>query len=79
MASFLCKCGNSLKNNLCPNNVQLRVYSDEEWFALYGIKIISVGDIPLPKKDVWRCPVCERIYVFDNEGNLSKTYILEKE
>lgn len=74
---FQCKCGEILSNSLSPNNIQLRVYSDEEWDKLINLGQIDSVDIPFPKYDVWRCPVCERVYVFDEKSNLIKTYFLE--
>jgi len=79
MARMTCKCGEVLSNSLAPNEIQLRVYTDKEWDALHENDIIETWRIPLPTFDVWRCPVCERIYVFSvgNEKAI-KIYALEK-
>ena len=77
MAKMLCRCGNTLSNSLTPNDVELRVYTDEEWDHIIQTNG-KLEDLPVPKNDVWRCPVCERIYFF--EGNKSiKVYALEPE
>lgn len=65
MARFKCKCGNILSTTQCPNDVQLRVYTDTEWDEMINMGIIDSLNIPRPKKDVWRCNHCNRIYVFD--------------
>jgi len=78
MARFLCKCGEVLSTSLAPNNVQLRVYTDEEWDQIINQECINPIIIPLPKFDVWRCPHCERLYVFkDGEDQPIKRYVLE--
>lgn len=70
MAKVLCRCGNLLSNSQCPNDVQLRVYTDSEWDSIIDMGIIDPVNIPFPKYDVWRCPKCGRIYVYEYEkGN----------
>ena len=77
MARLQCKCGETLSNSLAPNDVELRVYTDREWDHIINMGQIDAVELPFPKREVWRCPECERIYVF--EGNtVKKTYILEK-
>lgn len=76
MAKFTCKCGNVLSNSACPNDIQLRVYTDTEYDEI--LELDKVCDIPLPKNDWWRCPLCERIYVFEG-NNLIRTYSLEND
>lgn len=65
MASMICRCGNRMSTTAAPNNVQLRVYTDREWDALVSKDILQGWKLPLPRYDVWRCPACGRIYVFD--------------
>lgn len=77
MAGMKCKCGNILSNTKAPNDIQLRVYTDKEYEEILGLN--SIRDILPPKIDVWRCPLCERIYVFDENDNLIKTYALEND
>ncbi len=79
MARFPCKCGRTLSNTACPNDVQLKVYTDREWDDILNMgNSIDPMDIPDPKYGVWRCPVCERIYFFDGTRCV-KIYSLEKQ
>ena len=78
-----CICGEYLSNSEAPNDIQLRVYTDWEWDAILENDTIETWKIPLPTHDVWRCPKCERIYVFgkpDKDGNSPaiKIYRLEE-
>jgi hypothetical protein len=34
MAIFKCVCGNVLANSICPNDIQLIVFTDREWEAI---------------------------------------------
>ena len=77
MARFPCRCGETLWNGMAPNDIQLRVFSDREWDQIINIGMIDSFDLPDPKYDVWRCPKCERVYVFDGE-NVIKKYVLEE-
>ena len=79
MAKMTCKCGNELSNVESPNEVELKVYTDKEWDEIMEIDTLNTWEIPLPKYDVWRCPKCERIYVFNEKDNkASRVYSLEK-
>lgn len=78
MARLLCKCGETLSNSQAPNDIELRVYTDREWDEIIQNDMIDPLMIPFPKYDVWRCPKCERIYVFDGD-KVIKRYIIEKE
>jgi len=77
-----CICGQYLSNSEAPNDIQLRVYTDREWDAILSVDIIETWKIPLPTCDVWKCPSCERVYVFKFEGGkhkFTKIYRLEDE
>ena len=65
MASMICRCGYRMSTSAAPNDIQLRVYTDVEWDAMTSEEWIEGWRLPLPKHDVWRCPRCERIYVFE--------------
>ena len=79
MARLLCKCGVTLSNSMAPNDVELKVFKDEEWDNIINMGQIDSIDLPDPKINVWRCSVCERIYVFDKDSDkVSKTYVLEE-
>ncbi len=79
MASMKCKCGEILSNSEVPNKIQLIVYTDIEWDKILSEECIETISIPRPQYDVWRCPVCQRVYVFE-PGKLEaiKIYALEK-
>ena len=77
MARFLCDCGNLLSNSVEPNVTTFRVYSQSEWDNIIKDDYIESIKIPFPKYDAWKCPICNRIYIFDG-GNLIKQYVLEK-
>lgn len=77
MARMECKCGEILSNSAAPNDIQLRVYTDREWDEIMNLGMIDSVDIPLPKYDVWRCPKCERLYVWREGNTMAKIYSLE--
>lgn len=80
MAGFICRCGNGLSNSLAPNDIQLRVYTDKEWDDIIGLgKIEDTLEIPFPQYDVWRCPKCERVYIFGEDNKVKKVYALEND
>jgi hypothetical protein len=76
MARFDCKCGTTLSNSVSPNNIELRVYTDKEWNEYMQGDFIDPIAIPSPKFDVWKCPGCQRVHVF-NGNILIKTYQIE--
>ena len=80
MAKMTCKCGYLLSTTQVPNDIELRVYTDREWDEILDCDIIEPWKIPSPKYDVWKCPNCNRIYVFEEGyGAPIMTYILEEE
>lgn len=68
MARIICNCGAELSNREAPNDIQLRVYTDREWDKICDCDSIKPWMIPNPKYDVWKCPNCKSIYVFE-DGN----------
>jgi hypothetical protein len=78
LARFQCKCGEILSNSLAPNNIELRVFTDIEWDDIINSEVIDPINLPHPKYDVWRCPKCERVYVFNEENMVIKVYTLEE-
>lgn len=79
MARMTCSCGEQLSNGASPNKIQLRVYTDEEWERIFDCETINPWMIPMPKYDVWRCPVCKSIYVYEDGNNKTvMVYRLEK-
>jgi hypothetical protein len=75
MASFYCKCGDRLNNVQAPNDTEWIVYSDREWDRILEVDTINTWEIPSPNVEVWRCPKCERVYVF-KDNRLIKYYVL---
>jgi len=53
---------------------------DIEWDDIINIGMVDSGDLPRPVYNVWRCPVCVRVYVFKKGNNspLLKVYALEE-
>ncbi|MBP3610366.1 MAG: hypothetical protein J6J42_08540 [Lachnospiraceae bacterium] len=68
MAKVVCSCGAELNNQEAPNNIQLRVYTDKEWDEICDCESIQPWMIPEPKYDVWKCPICKRIYVYESDS-----------
>ncbi len=80
MAKMTCRCGNLLHDG-SSKDIRLFVYS--EWDSELISELINSYDtkqrfMPQPKNDVWRCPVCERLYFFE-ENRVIKVYALEPE
>ncbi|MEY4531402.1 MAG: hypothetical protein RLZZ156_2123 [Deinococcota bacterium] len=75
MAKMTCKCGLHLDNQKFPNGVILWVYTDIELDSIMSEKM-DISDIPSPSHEVWKCPNCQRVYVFV-ENTLIRTYVLE--
>jgi len=70
LARMVCACGTHLSNRDSPNDIQLRVYTDREWEEIFDCEQIQPWMIPLPRYDVWRCPVCKSIYVFEGSNEM---------
>ena len=77
MASMGCRCGERLSNSAIPNDIELWFYTDNEWDSIWKNDVMETWRIPLPYYSVWRCPKCERVYVFENNKTI-KVYKLEE-
>lgn len=78
MARMICACGTELSNHEAPNDIELVVYTDIEWNKICNCDSIQPWMIPTPKYEVWRCPVCKRIYVYeDSDESPIMVYRLE--
>ena len=75
MANYWCKCNYRLSNSAAPDLVTWEVYSEKEWQDIIKLGVIDVDELPDPNIDVWRCPKCERFYVFKN-NKVVKYYVL---
>lgn len=56
MARFQCRCGEVLSNSLASNDIELRVYTDQEWDEIINCELLDSIKIPHPKYDAWKCP-----------------------
>lgn len=79
MASMICKCGKRLTDFEAPNDIQFRVYSDFEWDKILECDTVNTWEIPDSQYQAWKCPECERVYLFNNEKDEAiKVYKLEE-
>lgn len=78
MARMTCKCGVELSNHASPNDIELVVYTDQEWEKICDCESIQPWMIPSPRYEVWRCPKCKRVYVYE-DGNESPVMIYQLE
>jgi len=80
MARMNCICGEVLSNSAASNDIEIRAYTDREWDSILENDIIETWKIPYPKHYVWRCPRCERLYVFEGMAlkKAIKIYKLEE-
>ena len=76
MARMQCRCGEVIWNGQSPNDVQLIVYTDKEWDEIMNCNQLYPWMIPAPRYDIWKCPKCGRIYVYDRENDTPK-YVYE--
>ena len=68
MARLSCKCGYSMWNGICPNDIEYWVYSDRQMDSILDKDTISTLELmDLHTFNVWRCPQCKRLYIFDND------------
>jgi predicted RNA-binding Zn-ribbon protein involved in translation (DUF1610 family) len=56
-----------MSNSAVPNDFQLIVYSDTEWDKITSDTTL-VTEIPDSKYDVWKCPKCKRIFVYNDQS-----------
>lgn len=79
MARMTCKCGAELTNQQAPNDIELVVYTDREWEEICDCDSIEPWMIPLPRYNVWRCPQCKRVIVYEGANPCPvMVYALEK-
>lgn len=67
---LLCKCGENMWNGNIPNDIEYWVYSDKQSDKILENDIISTLELGMSYDyNVWRCPKCNRLYVFENGRN----------
>lgn len=79
MARLQCKCGNVMWNGNTPNDIEYWVYSDKQIDKILekdNISTLFFND--LCTYNVWACPECKRLYVFDAYDKLVGIYKLEE-
>lgn len=68
MARLKCKCGESLWNGKTPNDIELWVFSDKKLDSILENDNISTLELTdLFDYNVWCCPNCKRLYVFNEK------------
>ena len=80
MAHFVCRCGYDMWNGETPNDIEFWVYSDKTMDKLSFED--NIPFLSLCNKDdynVWRCPKCRRLYVFDEKGGVEPKYVYKPE
>ena len=79
MASMICRCGERLSNSEDLNEIQLRIYTMSEWDKLLEQDTVNTWEIPWPEHEAWRCPKCERVYLFEDGNNEAiRVYCVEE-
>lgn len=81
MARLLCKCGETMWNGAAPNDINVWCYTDrrlDEIMAEDSIFTFELAD--LYDYEVWVCPCCKRLYVFEHSErtNVKYVYALER-
>ena len=96
MAHLGCKCGYSMWNGYTPNDIEFTVFSDrrlcelaENLPASFSVPMecpLNFNDlmdlVDMADYEVWRCPKCGRLYIFDNQNDSDKAkfvYQLEED
>lgn len=82
MSRLLCKCGETMWNGLTPNDINVWCYTDRRLDEILAEDSISTLELAnLWNYEVWVCPCCKRLYVFENsERNKVKyVYALERD
>ena len=81
MAKIGCKCGSVLWNGECPNDIQYWVYSDFKMDEIFENDVIDVMKLSeIFDYEVWLCPDCKRLYLFEEDSTKVKyVYQLEEE
>ena len=80
MAHLGCRCGNSMWNGRVPNDIEFAVFSDVRSceivenppkFSTDPFELTcDLNDLfAMADYEVWRCPECGRLYVFDNQDD----------
>ena len=81
MARIGCKCGRTMWNGETPNDIEFHVMSDRRLCDIQQAD--SIGTVEMADSfdyNVWRCPDCGRLYVYDDKGSSALfVYTIEEE
>lgn len=70
MANMKCRCGNTMWNGNTPNGIEYWVYSDRQMCSIEEEdSILTIDLADKANYNVWCCPKCMRLYVFDEQGD----------
>lgn len=83
MAHLNCRCGYSMWNGATPNDIEFTVFSDIRFCELLDEPCFFSGDPDMFPEDImalmdradyeiWRCPECGRLHVFDRQDSPAK-------
>lgn len=89
MAHLGCRCGYSMWNGRVPNDIEFTVFSDRRFCELVEKPpdlfsnpedfALDIGDLmDMADYEVWRCPKCGRLYIFDLQNNPNKAKLVYK-
>ena len=80
MSRLECKCGHTLWNGETPNNIEYWVYSDKTIDSILKSDVIDTLALNnLFDYNIWRCPECKRLYIFNKNESVPKyVYTQEK-
>lgn len=74
MARFGCSCGNTLSNSTVPNDIQMHVTKFKDWKTACKD---NVQVLDWPEEEVWRCPRCKRLYLFEGVKR-TREYVVDE-
>lgn len=73
MSRIVCKCGQIMWNGNTPNDIELWAHTDNQLCTILEKDEISTLDLANSYNyNIWCCPVCKRLYVFDEQESCIK-------
>ena len=79
MAHLVCKCGHDMWNGESPNDIEFWVFSDKTMDEMsYEDNIPFLSLFNKEDYNVWLCPKCRRLYVFDEKVSADKPICVYK-
>ncbi len=69
-----CECGEYLTDSMSPSDIVLWAYPDKQWKDIQKIGKTDPVLIPDATFEIWRCPKCERLYIFRYPSNKGSMY-----